>query len=81
MDAQSINGGTPLMRAVESSREPVVELLISRGLVAALSDVYLAVFFSFYFHETGRFHETGSRLAYEVNGRKTIVSQNRLEYL
>ena len=33
MDAQTINGGTPLMRAIESSRETVVELLISKGCV------------------------------------------------
>ena len=33
MDAQTINGGTPLMRAIESSREAVVELLISKGCV------------------------------------------------
>lgn len=33
MDAQTINGGTPLMRAIESSREAVVELLISKGFV------------------------------------------------
>ena len=36
MDAQTINGGTPLMRAIESSREAVVELLISRGYVWVL---------------------------------------------
>ena len=33
MDAQTINGGTPLMRAIESSRECVVEFLISKGYV------------------------------------------------
>ena len=33
MDAQTINGGTPLMRAIESSRESVVEFLISKGYV------------------------------------------------
>jgi len=33
IDAQTISGGTPLMRAVESSREAVVELLISKGFV------------------------------------------------
>ena len=36
IDAQTINGGTPLMRAIESSREAVVELLISKGLVEAI---------------------------------------------
>lgn len=33
IDVQTINGGTPLMRAIEGSREAVVELLISKGLV------------------------------------------------
>ena len=33
IDGQTINGGTPLMRAIESSREAVVELLISKGFV------------------------------------------------
>lgn len=31
IDAQAINGGTPLMRAVESSREAIVSYLISKG--------------------------------------------------
>lgn len=31
MDAQAINGGTAVMRAIESSREAVVSFLISKG--------------------------------------------------
>jgi ankyrin repeat protein len=31
IDAQAINGGTPLMRAIESSKEAVVSYLISKG--------------------------------------------------
>ena len=31
IDAQTINGGTPVMRAIESSRESVVDYLISKG--------------------------------------------------
>lgn len=31
LDAQTINGGTPIMRAIESSREDVVEFLIAKG--------------------------------------------------
>ena len=31
LDAQSFNGGTPLMRAIESSREHIVKFLLSKG--------------------------------------------------
>lgn len=31
LDAQTTNGGTPIMRAIESSRESVVSFLIGRG--------------------------------------------------
>ena len=31
IDAQVINGGTPLMRAIESSKQAVVSYLISKG--------------------------------------------------
>ena len=31
IDNQAINGGTPLMRAIESSKEAVVSYLISKG--------------------------------------------------
>ena len=31
IDAQSINGGTPLMRAIETSQKEIVKLLIERG--------------------------------------------------
>ena len=34
LDAQTANGGTPLMRAVESSRESVVSFLIGKGYVS-----------------------------------------------
>ena len=31
IDAQSINGGTPLMRAIETSQRDIVKLLLERG--------------------------------------------------
>ena len=31
IDAQAFNGGTPLMRAIESSKQAVVSYLISKG--------------------------------------------------
>ena len=31
LDAQTANGGTPIMRAIESSRESVVSFLIGKG--------------------------------------------------
>ena len=31
IDAQAINGGTPLMRAIENSKQAVVSYLISKG--------------------------------------------------
>ena len=31
IDAQSVNGGTPIMRAIETSQKEVVKLLIERG--------------------------------------------------
>ena len=31
IDAQSVNGGTPIMRAIETSQKEVVKLLIDRG--------------------------------------------------
>ena len=31
IDAQAINGGTPLMRAIENSKQTVVSYLISKG--------------------------------------------------
>ena len=31
MDVQSANGGTPLMRAIESTQRDIVKLLIDRG--------------------------------------------------
>ena len=31
IDAQSVNGGTPIMRAIETSQKDVVKLLIERG--------------------------------------------------
>ncbi len=33
MDAQTTNGGTPIMRAIESSREGVVLFMIEKGYV------------------------------------------------
>ena len=33
MDVQSANGGTPLMRAIESTQRDIVKLLIDRGYV------------------------------------------------
>ena len=35
IDAQSVNGGTPIMRAIETSQKDVVKLLIDRGCVLA----------------------------------------------
>ena len=31
IDAQSINGGTPLMRAIETSQKDMVKLLLEKG--------------------------------------------------
>lgn len=31
IDAQSVNGGTPLMRAIETSQKDIVKLLLERG--------------------------------------------------
>ena len=31
IDAQSVNGGTPIMRAIETSQKEIVKLLIERG--------------------------------------------------
>ena len=31
IDAQSVNGGTPIMRAIETSQKDIVKLLIERG--------------------------------------------------
>lgn len=31
IDAQSVNGGTPLMRAIETSQKEIVKLLIEKG--------------------------------------------------
>ena len=31
IDAQSANGGTPLMRAIESTQRDIVKLLVDRG--------------------------------------------------
>jgi ankyrin repeat protein len=31
IDAQAINGGTPLMRAIETSQKEIVKLLIEKG--------------------------------------------------
>lgn len=31
VDAQAVNGGTPLMRAIETSQKVVVKLLLDRG--------------------------------------------------
>ncbi len=31
IDAQSVNGGTPLMRAIETSQRDMVKLLMERG--------------------------------------------------
>ena len=33
VDAQSVNGGTPLMRAVQTSQSAIVKLLLERGFV------------------------------------------------
>ena len=33
IDAQSCNGGTPLMRAIETSQKNIVKLLLERGSV------------------------------------------------
>ena len=33
IDVQSANGGTPLMRAIETSQKNIVKLLLERGLV------------------------------------------------
>ena len=33
VDAQSVNGGTPLMRAVQTSQAAIVKLLLERGFV------------------------------------------------
>ena len=41
IDAQAINGGTPLMRAIESSKEAVVSYLISKGYVVRLRDLLM----------------------------------------
>lgn len=34
IDYQSFNGGTPLMRAIESSQREIVKLLMQKGLSA-----------------------------------------------
>lgn len=31
IDAQSVNGGTPLMRAIETSQKTMVKLLLEKG--------------------------------------------------
>lgn len=31
IDAQSVNGGTPIMRAIETSQKEIVKLLLERG--------------------------------------------------
>ncbi len=33
IDAQSVNGGTPLMRAIETSQRDMVKLLLEKGYV------------------------------------------------
>lgn len=33
IDAQSCNGGTPLMRAIETSQKTIIKLLLERGYV------------------------------------------------
>ena len=33
IDAQSVNGGTPLMRAIETSQKDMVKLLLEKGCV------------------------------------------------
>lgn len=49
LDAQSSNGGTPIMRAIESSKPDVVQFLIDKGLVLI---VYILDFYqtSFFFN-------------------------------
>ena len=39
LDTQTFSGGTPLMRAIESSREGVVEFLISKGCVVLYNSI------------------------------------------
>ena len=41
LDAQSSNGGTPIMRAIESSKTDVVQFLIDKGLVFFTSFIFI----------------------------------------
>ena len=43
IDAQSVNGGTPLMRAIETSQREMVKLLLEKGYVCVCVPVCVCV--------------------------------------
>ena len=52
LDTQSYNGGTPLMRAIETSQKSIVKLLIEGGYVSMYTHFIITTFPLLYNYDT-----------------------------